>query len=61
MRPWKTSAEEGAGEEGQESVTEASYEEEILEPDDSHFQEQMAAGHAAAGGHDDHDSLYDSH
>jgi len=54
-------AEEGADEEGQEPVTEAGNEEEMPEPDDSHFQEQMAAGHATAGNNDDHDPLYDSH
>lgn len=36
-------------------------EDELAEPDDRHFQEQMAAGHAAAGDENDHDSLYDSH
>ncbi|KAF3046067.1 hypothetical protein E8E12_010786 [Didymella heteroderae] len=54
-------AEEGAGEEVPESVTEAGDDEEASEPEDSRFQEQMAAEHAAAGGNDDHDSLYDSH
>jgi meiotic recombination protein REC8 len=53
--------EEGAGGEGQGSTTDMADEEEELEPDDGHSQEQMAAGHTAAGGNDDHDSLYDSH
>ena len=43
------------------SVTLAGSEDEPAEPDDRHFQEQMAAGHAAAGDEDDNDSLYDSH
>ncbi|KAJ4358948.1 R8 protein [Ascochyta clinopodiicola] len=50
--------EEGAGD-GQSSVTEAGDGDALPEPDDSHFQEQMAAGHIAAGDDDDHDSLYD--
>lgn len=54
-------AEEGAAEKEQGSATEAGDDEEIPGPDDSHFQEQMAAGHAAVGGDNDHDSLYDSH
>ena len=33
----------------------------LAEPDNRHFQEQMAAGHAAAGDENDHDPLYDSH
>ena len=44
------------------SATLSGSEDELAEPDDRHFQEQMAAGHAAAtAGEDDHDSLYDSH
>jgi meiotic recombination protein REC8 len=43
------------------SASPAGSEDELAEPDDRHFQEQMAAGHAAAGDEDDHDSLYDSH
>lgn len=54
-------AEQEADEEGQDSSTEASGEGDVPQPDDSHFQEQIAAGHAAAGGDDDHDSLCDSH
>ncbi|KAF2629688.1 hypothetical protein BU25DRAFT_489699 [Macroventuria anomochaeta] len=51
----------GASEEEQHSASEAGDDDEVPEPDDSHFQEQMTAGHAAAGDNDDHDSLYGSH
>ncbi|KAF1929380.1 uncharacterized protein M421DRAFT_100483 [Didymella exigua CBS 183.55] len=51
--------EEGPAEEAA-SVTEAGDDEEVLESD-SHFQEQITAGHDAAGDNDDHDSLYNSH
>lgn len=47
-----------AGADGeQDSATQAG-DQEAREPDNSHFQEQMEAGHTD---NDDHDSLYDSH
>lgn len=51
----------GADEEDRHSTHDFGDNEQLSEPDDSHFQEQMAAGHAAADHMNDHDSLYDSH
>ncbi|KZM18792.1 R8 protein [Ascochyta rabiei] len=50
---------EGGAGEDQSSVTEAGDGDALPEPDDSHFQEQMAGGHSVAGNDHAHDSLYD--
>ena len=55
----KMSEKERAHGDEQSSVTEAGDEEAMPELDDSHFQEQMAAGHAASGDDNDRNSLYD--
>jgi hypothetical protein len=54
-------AEQGRGEDEQDSMTEAGDDDKEFEPHDIHSYEQMVAGHAVAGDNDDHGSLYDSH